>query len=210
MTFSDKTPPWRASGPSLRQLVKFSSSAQAGADGKYRTTDRPKRVFRNPPELRRPNDFYPTPPHATEALLGRERFSGPILAPACGDGAIVRVLERHGCPVEAADLGSGEDFFLRTAGVPNIITNPPCGLALEFVYHAKEVATRKIAMLLPVEFLHGVTRYELCRDRTFPVKSVHVFSSRLCFGADTPATVGHAWYVWDRGHRAAPTLAWIP
>src|SRR5262249_52642379 len=71
-----------------------------GSDGKYR----PKRLFQNPPELRRPHDYYPTPPHATESLLQRERFSAFVLEPACGDGAIVRVLRAHGYKVAASAI----------------------------------------------------------------------------------------------------------
>jgi hypothetical protein len=180
-----------------------------GADGKYRPADKSKRVFQNPPELRSPNDFYPTPPLATQALLEREWFTDLILEPACGDGAIVEVLKKHNFNVEATDLHEGQDFFGRTEKVGNIITNPPYRLHLEFIHHAKKIATRKIAMLLPVEFLHGATRYELFQDSDFPLKIVYVFSSRLCFGSETPATVGHAWYVWDRKHRGQPRLAWI-
>jgi hypothetical protein len=176
-----------------------------GSDGKYR----PKRVFQNPPELRRPHDYYPTPRHATEALLERERFTGLVLEPACGDGAIVRVLRAQGYDVEATDLLDGHDFFARTARVANIVTNPPHRHSLEFICHAKQIATRTIAMLLPVEFLHGRTRYELFQDRLFALKVVYVFSSRLRFGSDTDATVGHAWYVWDRRYRGEPRLGWI-
>jgi hypothetical protein len=173
-----------------------------GSDGKYRR----KRLFQNPPELRRPHDYYPTPPHATESLLPRERFSAFVLEPACGDGAIVRVLREHGYKVAASDLLDGEDFFARTEKVANIVTNPPHRHSLAFILHAKKLATDKIAMLLPVEFLHGATRYELFQDRHIPLKVVYVFSSRLCFGSETHATLGHAWYVWDRRYGGEPRL----
>jgi hypothetical protein len=61
-------------------------------------------------------------------------------------------------------------------------------------------------MLLPVEFLHGGTRFDLFQDRRFPLRVVYVFSSRLCFGSKTHATVGHAWYVWDRRHKGSRGL----
>jgi hypothetical protein len=193
----------RAEMEATGKVVQFDRTL--GSDGKYR----PKRVFQNPPELRRPLDHYPTPPHATQALVDRERFTGLILEPACGTGAIVQVLRRHGYNVRATDLFDGENFFARTETVPNIITNPPYSHSLAFIIHAKKIAIRKIAMLLPVEFLHGGTRYELFQDRRFPLKIVYVFSSRLSFGAETHATVGHAWYVWDRRHKGAPIIRWI-
>jgi hypothetical protein len=121
----------------------------------------------------------------------------------------VRVLREHGYKVAASDLLDGEDFFARTEKVANIVTNPPHCHSLDFILHAKKIATDKIAMLLPVEFLHGVTRYELFQDTLFPLKVVYVFSSRLCFGSETHGTVGHAWYVWDRRYRGEPRLRWI-
>lgn len=45
---------------------------------------------------RLPNEFYPTPPEATRALLSVEHFDGDIWEPACGDGRIAKVLEDHG------------------------------------------------------------------------------------------------------------------
>ncbi len=184
-----------------------------GADGRQQPSKgeyRPgTRMIQHPHALRRPNDYYPTPPHATKALLGRERFSGSILEPACGDGAIVRVLRKDGYNVEAADLVHGQDFFQRTERVASIITNPPYRPLLEFVQKAKQIATRKVALLLPVEFLHGSSRYELFQDRHFPLKVVYVFVSRLRFGTDGSATVAHAWYIWDRRHQGPATLGWI-
>ena len=44
-------------------------------------------------------EFYPTPPEATRALLSVESFQGDIWEPACGDGAISKVLEAAGYQV---------------------------------------------------------------------------------------------------------------
>ena len=66
--------------------------------------------------MRQKDDFYPTPPEAVEALLSVEKFIGDIWEPACGDGAISKVLEvEHN--VVSSDLNdygfgkSGVDFF---------------------------------------------------------------------------------------------------
>src|SRR3989304_715775 len=82
------------------------------------------------PINRERNDFYPTPPEATRALLGVERFVDAIWEPACGDGAICRELHAAGYEVEASDLidrGYGEarvDFLMeQRPRAPNIITN---------------------------------------------------------------------------------------
>ena len=67
-------------------------------------------------------------------MLAHETFDGPIWEPACGDGAIARVLERAGHRVIATDLidrGYGEAGvdFLTTAEprARHIVTNPPYG-----------------------------------------------------------------------------------
>ncbi len=41
-------------------------------------------------------DYYATEPRATELLLQLEKFRGPILEPACGEGHISNVLIRGG------------------------------------------------------------------------------------------------------------------
>ena len=41
-------------------------------------------------------DFYATPPIAVESLLQVESFSGKILEPCCGNGAVSKVLIEHG------------------------------------------------------------------------------------------------------------------
>jgi hypothetical protein len=92
---------------------------------------------------------------------------------------------------------------------PTQVGMPIVGLPSKAPSDAKKIATDKIAMLLPVEFLHGATRYELFQDRHFPLKVVYVFSSRLCFGSETHATLGHGWYVWDHRYRGEPRLRWI-
>src|ERR1700731_2628347 len=76
-------------------------------------------------------DFFPTPEWATYALIDNEQFEGEIWEPACGDGAMVRVLAMRGNPVTASDLfdrgfgQSGVDFLSSKRLADNIVTNPP-------------------------------------------------------------------------------------
>lgn len=56
------------------------------------TTPSAAQYARMPVPRRIPNEFYPTPPEATRALLSVEAFDGPIWEPACGEGAITREL----------------------------------------------------------------------------------------------------------------------
>ncbi len=102
-------------------LLKNSKNAKVSApDIRY-----PKRA---------PFEFYPTPPEATRALLSVESFEGSIWEPACGDGAISKVLIEAGYEVISTDLidrgyGAGGHDFLKSSRplAKNIITNPPYG-----------------------------------------------------------------------------------
>lgn len=83
---------------------------------------------------RAPFEFYPTPPEAVRALLSVEQFEGSVWEPACGDGAISKVLEKAGYSVISTDLidrgfgRGGYDFLKSTTPLArNIITNPPYG-----------------------------------------------------------------------------------
>ena len=53
---------------------------------------------------RNKNDFYPTPPEATLALLDKQKFEGNIWECACGDGAISKILIDKGYNVYSSDL----------------------------------------------------------------------------------------------------------
>jgi len=97
----------------------------------------------NPAEERQDRDFYPTPDEVTVALLGVEKFEGAVYEPACGNGAMAKVIEAAGYKVIASDIhplgyGVERDFF--TVKTPlrhlNIITNPPFDLSVKFIEHA--------------------------------------------------------------------------
>jgi hypothetical protein len=89
----------------------------------------------------RGNDLYETPPEAVHALLAAEAIPAVVWEPACGPGAIARVLRAAGRRVVATDLvdyaspdqdAAGIDFLLEQAappGVQCIVTNPPYSAA---------------------------------------------------------------------------------
>lgn len=169
---------------------------------------------------REKDDFYPTPPEATEALLRVETFDGPIWEPACGDGAICRVLEGAGYDVVATELvdrgygETGRDFLLEwQPRAPNIVTNPPFKLAVPFVRKSIDLTTGKVAMLLKIAFLEGVERSTLFAST--PLARVHVFSKRVTFRNTARGDVSgsgmmaFAWFVWEHGHEGPPALGWI-
>ena len=125
---------------------------------------------------RKESDFYPTPPDVTRALLGflnLERGTG-VWEPACGDGAISKVLTDNGLCVFSSDLrldsgfGKADVNFLEIpldARCPDwIITNPPFALAEEFIRHALTF-TPRVAMLLKSQYWHAKKRAALFEER---------------------------------------------
>ncbi len=169
-------------------------------------------------------DFYPTPPLATEALFRMEKFDGSVWEPASGNGAMSVVIEKYN-PCVSSDIRTndfkiygecGVDFLTQMQGrADNIITNPPFKFALEFVEQAKKLATKKIAMLLKLNFLESAGRYQMFKDQDFPLASVYVFSKRLNFFPATlektaaSGVLAYAWYVWDKDHKGKAVLDWI-
>lgn len=173
------------------------------------------------PENRDPDDWYVTPPHATESLLRVERFYGHIWEPACGDGAMSEVLKTTGLAVISTDIvdrGYGTapvDFLAFTESkAPNIVTNPPYKLATEFAWRAVELAKLKVALLVRLQFLESQERRKLFEY--YPPARVWVFSKRLTMwrrGIATSKSGGtnaFCWVVWDSNARGKPTqLGWV-
>lgn len=167
---------------------------------------------------REENDFYPTPPNAVYELLKRENFKGEIWECACGDGAISKVLKDSGYEVYSTDLiyrGYGEgniDFLKTNRKTQNCITNPPYKYATEFVEKALESSTDKVAMLMKIQFLEGVKRYEMFQNT--PLKKVCVFSKRLKIYKNgikmgNSTMMCFAWFIWEKGYTEKPYIEWI-
>ena len=136
---------------------------------------------------RQKDDFYPTPPEATQALLSCEQFTGLIWEPACGDGAISEHLKLHDYDVVSTDLNSygypdaqtGCDFLMEHKRLADtIITNPPYKLAGEFISHAIDLGVETHAWLLRLAFLEGKKRFRDLYSK-HPPAAVYVFSERL-------------------------------
>ena len=166
---------------------------------------------------RDPNDFYPTPSYVTEALLQVEHFGRQVWEPACGDGAMSKVLEAAGYEVLSSDridrgYGEVENFLTSNRKAESIVTNPPFDKDDEFVQKALESTTHRVAMLLPLTFLEGPKRVQWLRMT--PLKTVHVFARRvnLCKNGEERRKNGRfvfAWFVWEHGYSGPPTISWI-
>lgn len=159
-------------------------------------------------------DFYATPDYVTLALLEREEFGDRILEPACGDGAISKLLKGTITSMDVIDRGCGtvQDYFtyIPEESFDAVITNPPYSLALRFVEKAlsdvKEYG--KVAMLLKLVFLEGEERRKFFQKS--PPKKVLVFSKRLVFSGQTNTSMlCFAWFIWEKGFKGKTTIEWV-
>lgn len=171
---------------------------------------------------RKKSDFYETHYSLTWQLMDTNLFEKEkrILEPSCGDGAIIKALNQKGYNnVLGTDLSLGSDFLQFDSNVKYdyIITNPPFSLALEFILKAKEIAKEKIAMLLPLNYLHGEERYNrLYKDIDFPLQYVYTFTRYPMLGEalreDGKYPTGmmtYSWYIFDKSYIGEPKIRWI-
>lgn len=171
-------------------------------------------------------EFYPTPPEATRALLSVESFKGDIWEPACGQGAISKVLEANGYSVVSTDLiqreyGTGRIDFLRESisRARNIVTNPPYGRGLgdSFVRHAldlTEVTGGTVAMLLNLASLCHRKRHAFWVAR--PPTVIYALDELVCWPEGDPnrarnstATHRYCWAVWTRDGSRETKFRWL-
>lgn len=165
-------------------------------------------------------DYFPTPEWATHALIANEEFEGDIWEPACGDGAMSRVLETTGRNIISTDLfnrGFGEpgvDFLKTDRLVDNIVTNPPYNSAEAFVKAGLLQSRKKVALLLRLAFVEGANRQRTIFAKTPPTR-VWVFSERITFypaGAiqKGSGTTAYAWFLWDKQNIGTTEMKWLP
>jgi hypothetical protein len=176
-----------------------------------------------PPTSREVHEFYATPRSAIDQLLGLERFVGTVWEPACGDGALSRVLDENGSHVISTDLVDrgfgtpGVDFLMEhRRDFDHIVTNPPFKLGTEFVRHALRLTppAGKVCMLMKIGFLEGPTKADLHEK----LARVWVIRRRVTFlkgGREHTRSQGkggihtYAWFVWDGTHKGPPTIGWL-
>lgn len=170
------------------------------------------------------SDFYQTPYSMTYKFLEREYFdkNKTILEPCCGEGAILKVLNKKGYKNYGYDLLNPmaplyKDFFEEKKAFPYIITNPPFRYAKEFIKHSKTLVKEKFAFLLPLNYLHGKERYDsVWLDELFPLKKIYIFTRYPMLtdkiredGKYKTGMMVYAWFVWDKSHIGRPYIDWI-
>ncbi len=157
---------------------------------------------------REENDFYPTPPEPTRAIIKAEsdylRPFRAIWEPACGDGSMMREIASAGHEVLGSDMidrGCGAEIKSfydytkpRSAAV---ITNPPfneCNTGAWIRHGLDVLGLDYMALLLPLNWPGAETRSGLWARHT-PAR-VYLMRWRIDFtGAGAPPML-NAWFVW--------------
>jgi len=168
---------------------------------------------------RKKSDFYETPYTLTRKFLEVEEFNKKlsVCEPACGEGAIVKVLKEYWDESSITAYDRETNFLWEMGEYDYVLTNPPFSIAFEFIQKAKVVATNKFALLLPLSYLHGKKRYdEIYSDKTYGLKKVYVFTRYPMLGEslrdDGKYNTGmmvYAWFVWENGYSGQPIVDWI-
>jgi hypothetical protein len=164
---------------------------------------------------RKPDDAYYTPPWVTEALLPHLNIGrgSHIHEPAAGNDAIVEVLRKAGYQVTGGDISRGMDFLNTVVcGAVAIVTNPPYGMAEQFIAHALDLMEPKgtVAMLLRSDYDHAATRGYLFDQPPFAKRIVLRRRIRWFPGSIGSPSFNHAWYIFDWQHKGPPTIAYAP
>lgn len=164
--------------------------------------------------VREPDDFCPTRAYAVARLLDAiDLPGGTWLEPCAGDGAIIRAVNGVRADVrwKACELRTRRaaalrpfvdhvlvgDFlaFAAAFGARKIadvvITNPPYGLAVEFITACRRLAPR-VLMLLRLNFLGSEDRWEFWRSA--PMPDIWVLPNRPYADATE-----YAWFDWWAG-----------
>jgi hypothetical protein len=182
---------------------------------------------------RHPDDWYVEPTWVSERLFEAEAFDGSIHDPACGQGHIVKSAKAAGYVAAGADLikRSPECLWQRDWLVEdefdgpfkNIVSNPPFKLCDDrkagthpFVERCLERAERKVALLMPSNWIQGDKRSRWLE--TTPLYRIYFISPRpsmppgpaLAAGMKPGnGTTDYAWFVWLHGFNGRPTTHWL-
>jgi hypothetical protein len=161
-------------------------------------------------------DWFATPPFASRAgaetvlAIDEDAQKGVIWEPACGDGIMANCLGEYFPQLRASDIepqGQQERHdFLATPPAPQcrwVVTNPPFGVAADFVRRGLDVAEMGVALLCRLAFLESVDRWALHHAH---LTVLAPFSERVPmqlgpWNPDCSTATAYAWFIFTRGGR---------
>ena len=166
------------------------------------------------------HDFYVEPAWCSERLIAVEPFAGPIWDPAAGSGTIPRAARAAGLSNFASDIadrGSAQRQDFLTAPAPaetfNVVTNPPFGLARDFVERALTLGAVKTAIIFPTARLNAARWL-----KPLPLAKIYLLTPRPSMPPGEVIARGEkpgggktdfCWLVLDHTHSGSPELAWL-
>jgi hypothetical protein len=174
---------------------------------------------------REKDDFYPTPPEPTRALLHAEidrlQDFATIWEPAAGDGAMVREMEALGLDVFASDLvdrgprtdeiRSFYDYGSGSAPSRAIVTNPPfseCGWGngkARWLKHALDtLGVEYMALLMNWSWPGAGGLAPFWAEH--PPARVYLMRWKIDFTGQGAPPMLNGWFVWDRRHQGETVL----
>lgn len=172
-------------------------------------------------------DHYPTPAWVTSAVIPALVRMRPdqtrLWEPACGDGAMTKVLTANGYDVISTDLelygfeGTLKLDFLaphRTGmhSTRSIVTNPPYGpLAEQFIRQALKVTEKHkllVAMILRHEYDCASGRNDLFEHPAFAHQVVLTKRPRWIPDSTGAPRHNYSWFIWDWRNESAPTKSY--
>ena len=187
-------------------------------------------IVKTDKRLREKNEFYPTPPEPTRALihaeLSRLRDFDLIWEPAAGNGAMVRELRTVGLNVYASDLidrgcdAEIKDFYdYSTPPSKAIFTNPPfidCGWGTpaihslgkgkaRWLFHALDSLEVEYMALLLNWSWPGAGGLDVFWAK-FPPARVYLMRWKVDFTGQGAPPMLNGWFVWDRQHKGGTEL----
>lgn len=174
------------------------------------------------------HDWYVEPYECSMALFDVEDIAGPIWDPACGLGRILRCAQNYNKQTVGSDIIRRSsyceiemDFLLgiKTPFFKSIVSNPPFGLAEDFVRLAIQIAPEggKIAMILPLVWMAGFSAKRDWLPHS-PLRRIYSISPRPSMppGAVIQAglkpgngTKDFAWFVWEKGFEGPTELRFL-
>lgn len=162
------------------------------------------------------DDLYETPAWVTELLLDKLSWER-VWEPACGRGAIAKVLTAYGIDVAATDLRDrgygtpGVDFLTcEDETSRDIITNPPYAQAADFVRRALLLTEKHkggVAMLMRNDWDAAASRDDLLKPGTrYWGKIVITKRIRWIEGTVGQPRHNHAWFIWGGTRHEWPRI----
>ena len=161
---------------------------------------------------RQGNDYYPTPPSVTAALLTREGqcikqalgdTAAPVWEPCAHGGAILRVLQQAGFATIGTDIivdaehdvAYADLLSVRRAPGRVVVTNFPFALAAAMIRHVWcDLQVNYLAGVFKSSFWHAAARTGL-----FRIARIYALNWRPDFLGGGAPTMDVIWCVWQRG-----------